>query len=331
MTKAIIDKNKSKVNLKKLNERKYEQKKKMTLGMFKLFKRANVSHRLFSNNRLQQLHDCGHYLMFVQDDTGKRKLVRASFCRIRLCPMCQWRKSLKLYGQVNRMITEQLKAVPSLRYLFITFTVPNVVITDLPNMLDMLDKAFKRVVDKTKGVKKLLAGQCIERLRKQTVGYMRAIEVTYNSKTNMYHPHIHCIFAVKSSYFTHGYIKKCEWQQIWGNVMGTDELIVHVRTVGDRARGVAEAAKYPVKSAELLRVNNPYKATQALAYLQRALRGRRLVTFGGDFAKLRKQLHMRSVEDSKTNIADIASEQLSGKPIMTILARWNMRVGAYVY
>ena len=39
------------------------------------------------------------------------------------------------------------------------------------------------------------------------LGYMRAIEVTYNQQEDTYHPHIHCIFAVKAQYFTKGYIK----------------------------------------------------------------------------------------------------------------------------
>ena len=40
------------------------------------------------------------------------------------------------------------------------------------------------------------------------LGYMRAIEVTYNQQEDTYHPHIHCIFAVKAGYFKgNGYIK----------------------------------------------------------------------------------------------------------------------------
>ena len=34
------------------------------------------------------------------------------------------------------------------------------------------------------------------------LGYMRAVEVTYNQQEDTYHPHIHCIFAVKAQYFT---------------------------------------------------------------------------------------------------------------------------------
>ena len=44
---------------------------------------------------------------------------------------------------------------------------------------------------------------------------MRAIEVTYNQQKDTYHPHIHCIFAVKAQYFTKGYIKKSS-----GNIFG---------------------------------------------------------------------------------------------------------------
>ena len=61
---------------------------------------------------------------------------------------------------------------------------------------------------------------------------MRAIEVTYNQQEDTYHPHIHCIFAVKAQYFTKGYIKKSEWQYIWGECCKTEyEPIVHVQPI----------------------------------------------------------------------------------------------------
>ena len=47
------------------------------------------------------------------------------------------------------------------------------------------------------------------------IGYIRAMEVTYNQEKDTYHPHIHCIFAVKAQYFTHGYIKNLS-----GNIFG---------------------------------------------------------------------------------------------------------------
>jgi hypothetical protein len=44
--------------------------------------------------RADRVSQCGSYLDFGVLPDGTKKLVKANFCRDRLCPMCNWRRSL---------------------------------------------------------------------------------------------------------------------------------------------------------------------------------------------------------------------------------------------
>ena len=123
--------------------------------------------------------------------------------------MCNWRKSLKLFGQTSEIANIIINQDSSTRFLFVTFTVKNCDADKLSQTIDMMNMGFKRLTDKSKGVK------ITEKFKNNMLGYMRAIEVTYNQQEDTYHPHIHCIFAVKAQYFTHGYIKNPS-----GNIFG---------------------------------------------------------------------------------------------------------------
>ena len=47
-----------------------------------------------------------------------------------------------------------------------------------------------------------------KKFKESLQGYIKATEITYNSEEDTYHPHIHCIFQVRPSYFKGtGYIK----------------------------------------------------------------------------------------------------------------------------
>ena len=124
--------------------------------------------------------------------------------------MCNWRKSLKLFGQTSEIANIIINQDSSTRFLFVTFTVKNCDADKLSQTIDMMNMGFKRLTDKSKGVK------ITEKFKNNMLGYMRAIEVTYNQQEDTYHPHIHCIFAVKAGYFKgNGYIKNPS-----GNIFG---------------------------------------------------------------------------------------------------------------
>ncbi|MBR2491251.1 MAG: protein rep [Ruminiclostridium sp.] len=53
--------------------------------------------RLGYPDRAKLVVECGTYLGIL--DTGEgAKIVEANFCKQRLCPACNWRRSLKIYG-----------------------------------------------------------------------------------------------------------------------------------------------------------------------------------------------------------------------------------------
>ena len=160
---------------------------------------------------------------------------------------------------------------------------------------------------------------------------MRAMEVTYNSDKDTYHPHIHCIFAVKAQYFTRGYIKKSEWQEIWGECCHTDyEPIVKVQTIkNSTAKAVAEVAKYPVKMDELANYQDENKAIKALIVFTKILKGRRLITFGGVFADIKKQLKLDDVETGDLIHLEDVPEQTFNE-VSRILFKFRAKIGCYV-
>lgn len=45
--------------------------------------------------KADRLRACGKVLTFLVDEYGKKKLTNAESCRVRLCPLCTWRRSLK--------------------------------------------------------------------------------------------------------------------------------------------------------------------------------------------------------------------------------------------
>ena len=42
----------------------------------------------------------------------------------------------------------------------------------------------------------------VQKVDKNVLGYLRATEVTYSTEHENYHPHLHVLLFVKSSYFT---------------------------------------------------------------------------------------------------------------------------------
>ena len=76
------------------------------------------------NNKAPQLLECGKFLEFKEFiKTGDKKLNKANFCKYRLCPMCSWRRSLKIFGQASQVMAEAEKQ--GYRFLFVTLTQKN--------------------------------------------------------------------------------------------------------------------------------------------------------------------------------------------------------------
>ncbi|MDV5129961.1 protein rep, partial [Bacillus amyloliquefaciens] len=61
----------------------------------------------YYGKKAEKLSGCAECLSFKRDpETDKLKLYQAHFCKVRLCPMCAWRRSLKI-AYHNKLIVEE--------------------------------------------------------------------------------------------------------------------------------------------------------------------------------------------------------------------------------
>jgi len=219
---------------------------------------ADTVQNLYRSARLDKYADriqtCGKLLEFAlrSDDQGdvSFKLHSAHFCRVRHCPVCQWRRSMKWQAKMFSAMPEITQAYPTHRWIFVTFTVRNCDLVDLRAVVDDMNKAFKRL-------SQLKAFPAI--------GWIKSLEVTRNADTGQAHPHFHCLMLVDSKYFGgRNYIKQEEWRSLWQRCLRVDYLpVVNVKAVkpkknkitdelDDIGQAIVETLKYSVKEEDLV-------------------------------------------------------------------------------
>jgi plasmid rolling circle replication initiator protein Rep len=262
------------------------------------------------------LRMCGNKVITARVE-GENVILAAMFCRRRLCPMCAWRRSERVFANIYTIINEPEFA--GLQYVFLTLTVRNCTGAELPKTLDQISSAWQSLVnDKSRP------------LRKATLGTFRAIEVTYNPAEDTYHPHMHILAAVGKDYFKKDnpiYIGHDRLMELWRGALGVDyDPWVHIEAVKKnrkkQAGAIAEVAKYTVKTTDL--INRP----KAVEVLDPALKGRRLIAYGDLFKRVKARLKLDDevLSDVRTGeVAKIIDNPLIEKMLMT----WNL--GAKVY
>jgi len=147
----------------------------------------------------QRMDDCSGRLEFsqiVSKDTGeiKIKLNNAHFCRVRHCPVCQWRKSLMWKARFYKAIPKIMEDHKSARWLFLTLTVKNCEIKDLKSTIQHMNNSFRKIINR-------------EHFKKYNLGFVKTTEIT-RSKDGTAHPHFHVLLLMGSSYFRRGYLKR---------------------------------------------------------------------------------------------------------------------------
>lgn len=183
---------------------------------------------------------CSQLLSFNRNDDGKLKLSGARFCRVRHCPVCQWRRSLMWKAKAFKILPKIVERYPKHRWLFLTLTVRNCAIEDLRETLKWMNKAWQRMSQ----LKKFSAE-----------GWIRSTEVT-RGKDRSAHPHFHCLLLVPSSYFGRGYLKHKDWVKMWAGSLRVDyKVVLDIRPVkkGEQPMQlVPELLKYCVKESDLV-------------------------------------------------------------------------------
>ncbi len=192
----------------------------------------------------QRIHFCSGLLEFglaIQDEgVLKLKLRSARFCRLRHCPVCQWRRSLMWKAKAYKVLPRIVTAFPTHRWLFLTLTQKNVPITGLRETLQAMNRGFQRLVQ----LKAFPAD-----------GWLRSTEVT-RGKDGSAHPHFHCLLLVPRSYFGKGYIKQSQWVEMWRKSMRLDyNPVLDVQAVKEGSQPmelVPELLKYCTKESDMV-------------------------------------------------------------------------------
>lgn len=195
----------------------------------------------------ERMNDCSQLLDFrlvpnLDDGVYKLKLASAPFCRVRHCPVCQWRRSLMWKAKAYKVLPQVLVDHPKARWLFITLTTQNCQITNLRETLTWMNKSFKRLSEL-----KVFPAE----------GYIKTTEVTRGKNpVGSAHPHFHVLMMVKPSYFGHGYLSQARWVEIWQKSLRIDYkpiLDVQALKSQDSLVGLlAEVIKYSVKESDLI-------------------------------------------------------------------------------
>lgn len=286
-------------------------------------KLADSFKRLGYDKKSARVRFCGSALAFLENvSTGEKKLYSADFCKERLCPMCQWRKSLKVFHQVSKVMDRTQEEHKNLVPLFLTLTMQNCTDGELKEKITDIFQSWNR----------LLAHRKIKRI---VQGWFRALEITYNKEKDTFHPHIHAVILVDKSYFkkdNKDYMQTSDWVQMWRTAMKLDyDPICDIRKV-NRTKGkykaVAEVAKYTLKDTEFI-TNDDELTDKLVEVLSTSLRGRRLYAFGGILKQIAKQIGIEELAEG--DLIHIDDEKIRDDiATALVLYRWNFGLSNYI-
>lgn len=242
---------------------------------------------------------CAEVLLFAISASNEMRLKNAWFCKDKLCPICQWRRSLKI-GFWNRAIIKKAskdKEGCDGRYVFLTLTVKNCHGADLKDTIKMIhkgfDKMFRRAV-----------------FKKYCLGFIRSLEVTYNEQTREFHPHLHVLMLMKYDYWDFKivdgkrkrmpFLSQSDYIDYWQRACDLDyRPSVDITTV-KRKRGnkkdslervAIEVSKYAFKPIDITNLSD-YDKRYVILSLIKGLARVRQVGYGGLFKQIYKELNV---------------------------------------
>lgn len=261
-------------------------------------------HDIGENDRAEKIRECATMIGFTFIDDMPH-ITRANFCRERICSVCAWRRQSKFIAQM--LPTLSFLSEKGYEFIFATATIKNVKYEDLSKTVDNMLIAYDKLLKRRK-------------IKNAWVGKVRSLELSYNSDTKTFHPHIHILIAVNENYFSGSdYISLEEFSAIWKDVLSLDYTpICDIRKVTDEERGAVETIKYALK---------PTLDKEPLRAFLHILKGRRLISFSGIFAEVRKKLKFSSFED----ILIDEIETQNNREYSCFLYRFDCTGGVYKY
>ena len=280
-----------------LDEPKHTEKKLQTNDI--IFKFYNTGFTKES----EKIKQCGNYLEFIFKEhqitkENKKKLANANFCKNRFCPVCSWRRTRNITGQLKEAFTA-IQEKEKIATLFLTLTVNNPDVKDLKDTIAKMNKAFKRMSE-------------TKRFKNAILGYFKSIEIL-GDKTpkGQAHPHFHILLVVKENYFKKSdYINQKEFLQMWRDATRNQNITqVDIRIIKPNkdknatASAVAEMCKYPLKDTDISKLTSEQFEKFVLQ-----LKGIRNINAGGNLKNILKGTE--KMDNDLVHIDDEHNDQL---------------------
>lgn len=264
--------------------RPWEVRREQTIGVAEAYRELAGRSEGKEFARIGNLMErCGTALEFAcatlfETEDQVRRLVMANFCRGRLCPMCNWRRSQKIGNELERVVERYRQQNPKSAMVMLTLTERNVSAADLGDTIGQMSKAFSRLRKRVEWLGAVKAS-------------FRSVEVTC-PQPGEFHPHMHILLFVDENYFAKShdlYVPQAEWARLWRECRGLNyHPVVDVR----RMKRVSEVAKYVTKSADYLTADaDGWSADpDTIGALHVALKSRRLIGWSRELGVIRKEL-----------------------------------------
>lgn len=267
--------------------------------------------------KADRLLHCGDYLELLADQHfTKLKIKTANFCRdSKVCPFCAQRKQ----KQDALALSTMVKAMPdSARLKFVTLTIPNVW-DNLGNAVDLLNQSFKKLIN-------------YNQLKKVYLGAVKSLEVTYSPNTG-YHPHLHVLFAFRSSIDRENWIRFDDWLAIWRDCTGlpiSRSAISIKKSERTKPWKQDELAEEPIishydavfgyLSKQKIKLDNV--DLDAFEEIYRGTFNKKMLTYHGLFRELKKAY-------SKGDLDHLKPKKEAFEAFWSILCRWSFGLKEY--
>jgi len=238
----------------------------------------------------------------------KLKLASAKFCRVRHCPICQWRRSLRWKAKAYENLPKVVADYPNGRWIFLTLTMKNCQLTDLRDTLSHLNQSFRRLSQL-----KAFPG----------IGWVKSVEVTRGRDGKSAHPHLHCLILLKDSYYKEDYLSKTDWIALWKQSLRVDYCPVldvkAIRAESSPVGLIAEVLKYQCKESDLVASPEWF-----IEYVKQ-VHGTRAVGVGGVLRE-----YFRELEEEPEDLIGHNEESTEETEGPSIYFRWNRTIKKYV-
>lgn len=204
---------------------------------------------------------------------------------------------------------------------FLTLTVRNCKPENLGYVIKKMNEDWNR----------MLAGRKIKAL---VTGWARSLEITYNEKTNQFHPHFH-IIVLMNDFLGEGETNKF-FRKAWDKACRLDyEPITDFRMIDGSLESTAvdndkiykailETFKYSVKDKEL--ENMPM---QTFREFVQAISGVRFVSYGGVIKQARKALDIKETDEDGEDIELSRDKCTCGTELLKMVCEWSFTEGQY--